>query len=138
MASADNRLRRKWQDYSGKKAGIAENDFFAAFQGLFENTEFGIRSKPTEFSNIYLNVELSEKVIREIYNPPNPITRHGVSPDYAIDNTITKKKIYIEIKRQDGWVEGGIRADGRGNAGEVQVNRKIGEDVMSERVLKIF
>jgi hypothetical protein len=118
MGSADNRLRRKWQDYSGKKAGIAENDFFTAFQGLFENTEFGIRSKPKEFSNIYLNVELSEKVIREIYNPPNLITKHGVSPDYAIDNTITKKKIYIEVKRQDGWVEGGIRADGRGNAHE--------------------
>ena len=38
--------------------------------------------------------------------------------DYAIDNTATGKTIYIEVKRQDGWVEGGKRADGRGNAHE--------------------
>lgn len=39
-------------------------------------------------------------------------------PDYAIDNMTTGKTIYIEVKRQDGWVEGGERKDGRGNAHE--------------------
>ena len=41
-----------------------------------------------------------------------------MSPDYAIDNLDTKKTIYIEIKRQDGWVEGKPRSAGRGNAHE--------------------
>lgn len=118
MASADNRLRRKWQHYSGRNAGVAENDFYEAFCQLFEDTEFVIRANPNEFSKIYVDVELSEKVKSEIYNPPNPITKHGVFPDYAIDNTISGKTIYIEIKRQDGWVEGGKRSDGRGNAHE--------------------
>lgn len=27
-------------------------------------------------------------------------------------------EIYVEVKRQDGWVEGGKRSDGRGNAHE--------------------
>ena len=84
MASADNRLRRKWQHYSGRNAGVAENDFYEAFCQLFEDTEFVIRANPNEFSKIYVDVELSEKVKSEIYNPPNPITKHGVFPDYAI------------------------------------------------------
>lgn len=118
MASADNRLRRKWQHYSGKQAAIAENDFYEAFKELFQDTEYDIRAKPNEFSTIYVQVELSDKVKDEIYTPPKPVTKHGVFPDYAIDNTSTGKTIYIEVKRQDGWVEGGTRADGRGNAHE--------------------
>ena len=118
MASEHNRLRRKWQDYSGRNAGRAENDFYEAFKTVFEGTEFQIRSKPKEFANIYVNVELSGQEISEIYTPDQPITRHGVFLDYAIDNTETGKTIYVEVKRQDGWVEGGKRADGRGNAHE--------------------
>ena len=53
MASEHNRLRRKWQDYSGRDAGIAENDFFEAFKTVFEDTEFQIRAKPKEFANIW-------------------------------------------------------------------------------------
>jgi len=30
----------------------------------------------------------------------------------------TRKTLYVEVKRQDGWVEGGNRSDGRGNAHE--------------------
>lgn len=118
MGSDANRLRKKWQDYSGKNAGIAENDFFNVFQIVFQDTEYQIRPKPNEFSNLYVDVELDENVLHEIYVPYEPITRHGVWPDYAIDNTRTKKTIYIEVKRQDGWVEGGKRSDGRGNAHE--------------------
>lgn len=118
MGSADNRLRKKWQDYSGTNASTAENDFYTAFHDIFEGTEFTIRAQPNEFSKIYIDIELSEEVLSEIYSPPKPIKRHGVFPDYAIGNSITGKTIYIEVKRQDGWVEGGKRSDGRGNAHE--------------------
>ena len=118
MGSDDNRLRRKWQDYSGKNAGQAENDFYKAFDAVFDGAEYRIRPKPKEFNNIYIGVKLSEKELSEIYTPDEPITRHGVFPDYAIDNTQTGKTIYVEVKRQDGWVEGGKRSDGRGNAHE--------------------
>lgn len=118
MGSSDNRLRKKWQDYGGQNAGVAEKDFYDAFKELFSGTEFDIRSKPNEFNDIYVNVELSQQVLGEIYTPPEPITRHGVFPDYAIDNLQTGKTIYVEVKRQDGWVEGGKRSDGRGNAHE--------------------
>ena len=33
-------------------------------------------------------------------------------------HNIRKKTLYVEVKRQDGWVEGGKRSDGRGNAHE--------------------
>ncbi len=118
MGSDANRLRRKWQDYSGLNAGRAEKAFFLAFSQVFKGTEYVIRDKPNEFKNIYVDVELSPEEMSQIYIPDQPITRHGVFPDYAIDNQRTQKTIYIEVKRQDGWVEGGKRSDGRGNAHE--------------------
>lgn len=118
MGSNANRLRKKWQKYALANANKAENDFFETFKILFEDTEFVIRAKPTEFSNIYVDIPLSEAEKAEIYTPDEEIKRHGVFPDYAIDNTETNKTIYIEVKRQDGWVEGKTRADGRGNAHE--------------------
>ena len=118
MGSDANRLRRKWQDYSGENAGSAEMDFLKTFEILFEGTEYIIRSKPKEFSKIYVDVKLDKKEISQIFNPPEPITKHGVFPDFAIDNAETNKTIYIEVKRQDGWVEGKSRSAGRGNAHE--------------------
>lgn len=118
MGSNENRLRKKWQDYSGKSAGEAEKDFYETFEILFKDTEYRIRSKPKDFSDIYVHIYLDEEELSEIYSPEEIIKRHGVFPDYAIDNTTTKKTIYVEVKRQDGWVEGGKRADGRGNAHE--------------------
>ena len=118
MGSKANRLRRKWQDYSGKNAGEAENSFYQVFNTVFEGTEYETRPKPEEFNKIYIDVDLSEKDLSEIFTPDEPITRHGIFPDYAIDNTKTDKTIYVEVKRQDGWVEGGKRSDGRGNAHE--------------------
>jgi hypothetical protein len=118
MSSEHNRLRRKWQDYGGASAAVAEAAFFDSFQKVFQDSEYRIRSKPKEFQRIYVDIPLSEKEKSEIHNPSLPITRHGVFPDYAIDNTKTKKTLYVEVKRQDGWVEGGKRADGRGNAHE--------------------
>lgn len=118
MGSDANRLRKKWQDYSGKHAGLAEKSFYETFQILFEGTEFRVRSKPNEFNKIYVAVELTLQEEQEIYMPLNAVTKHGVSPDYAIDNTETNKTIYVEVKRQDGWVENKERSAGRGNAHE--------------------
>jgi hypothetical protein len=118
MGSEDNRFRKKWQDYSGENAGIAEQDFFEAFQKAFLNTEYEIVKKPKDFANIYIDVVLPLKTLDAIYTPNSPIKRHGVFPDYAIQNKKTSKTIYIEVKRQDGWVEGKQRKDGRGNAHE--------------------
>lgn len=111
-------MRRKWQDYSGKNASIAENTFLECFRTVFEDTEYTIIPKPKEFQNIYVGIELKPEDLAVIYNPKEPITRHGVVPDYAIRNNTTGKTIYIEVKRQDGWGEGGKRSDGRGNAHE--------------------
>lgn len=118
MGSKANRTRKKWQDYSGRNAGSAEKSFFEVFEQLFKGTEFQIRKKPKEFNNIYFNVKLHKIVLTEIYTPDVAEWRHGVMPDYAIDNTRTKKTLYIEVKRQDGWVEGKKRSAGRGNAHE--------------------
>jgi hypothetical protein len=118
MGSDANRLRRKWQDYSGTNAGSAERDFHITFHDFFQGTEFIIRSHPNDFDKVYVNVPLSSSVQQEIYTPSDPITKHGVKPDYSITNTETGKTIYIEVKRQDGWVEGKPRSAGRGNAHE--------------------
>ncbi len=118
MGSDANRLRRKWQDYSGRNAGDAELSFFETFRLLFEGTEYAIRRNPKEFRDLYVNVPLSAQELAEIHNPITPITKHGVFPDYAITNNETGKTIYVEVKRQDGWIEGGRRSDGRGNAHE--------------------
>jgi len=117
MGSDANRLRKKWQDYSGKNAGVAEHDFFEAFNIVFDDTNLEIR-RPKEFKKAYLDIKLSKKEQSEIYIPDKPINWHGILPDYAIDNVDTEKTIYIEVKRQDGWIEGGKRSDGRGNAHE--------------------
>lgn len=118
MGSDHNRIRKKWQDYGGFKAAVAENSFYECFDKVFLGTDYKIRAKPKEFRDIYVNIVLKPEDIAQIYNPAEEITRHGVSPDYAIDNVKTGKTIYIEVKRQDGWVEGGRRQDGRGNAHE--------------------
>jgi len=109
--------RDTWQDYSGENAGHAEKNFFTVMQQAFQWTNFQIRSKPREFHNIYADVELPEFVLKEIYNPPRDYT-HGIVPDYAIDNTKTDKHLYVEVKRQDGWIEGKPMSVGRGNAHE--------------------
>ena len=118
MGSADLRKRATWQDYSGHNAAKAEHTFFETFTNLFLGTEYSIRPKPKEFNKIYVDVRLSNEVMSQIYNPKDPITKHGISPDYAIDNRKTGKTLYVEVKRQDGWVEGKPRSAGRGNAHE--------------------
>lgn len=118
MGKEELRKREIWQDTSGKKAGVAEKNFYQVFSEYFKDSDFRIRKKPKEFNNIYFNVKLSKKVLDNIYKPNLKKWRHGIMPDFAIDNIKTKKTLYIEVKRQDGWVEGTSRSAGRGNAHE--------------------
>lgn len=110
--------RATWQDYSGLNAGVAEKSFCDVFTEAFKGTDLSVRPNPSEFSTIYVDVQLPGSVLSEIYHPPDPITKHGVRPDYAIDNRKLNKSLYVEVKRQDGWVEGKPRSAGRGNAHE--------------------
>jgi len=109
--------RAIWQLISGGKANVAEKDFHSLFETFFQGTEYRIRSKPREFNNVYRVVKLDEKVRAEIYDPEETYA-HGLIPDYAVDNTQTGKTIYVEVKRQDGWVEGKPKSAGRSNAHE--------------------
>ncbi|NLO18802.1 MAG: MunI family type II restriction endonuclease [Ignavibacteria bacterium] len=80
MGSDSNRLRKKWQDYSGENASNAENNFFETFKILFEDTEYQIKAKPKEFNKIYVDYPLKEKDLSEIYTPDKQITKHGIVP----------------------------------------------------------
>lgn len=118
MGTNELRKRKIWQDSSGERAGIAEKNFYQVFLQYFKDSDFRIRRGPKEFNNIYFDVNLDKDVLSEIYTPDIKKWRHGVVPDYAIDNIKTKKTLYVEVKRQDGWVEGKPRSAGRGNAHE--------------------
>lgn len=117
MGKGELSKRSVWQDYCGENAGVAEKNFFKLFQDEFNGTDFRIRPKPREFSNIYTKILLADHILDEIYNPGTTYT-HGIIPDYAIDNIRTDKHLYVEVKRQDGWVEGKQMSAGRGNAHE--------------------
>lgn len=52
MGSFDNRFRRKWQDYGGANATVAEHSFIDVFSKLFEGTEYEVISQPTFFKDL--------------------------------------------------------------------------------------
>ena len=117
MGSNENRTRKIWQTYSGKNGKIAEDAFYIVFQQLFNNTNFEIIKHPTDFQHIYENVSLPPAQLSRIFKPKKPY-KHGLMPDYAIRNKSNNKTLYIEVKRQDGWVEGKEPNAGRGNVHE--------------------
>ena len=118
MGTDELRKRKIWQDLSGAKATVAEYSFFDIFKKVFLETNFTIKARPREFSTVYVDFPLSKKTLSEIYSPTTKIRRHGVYPDYAIEHVRSGKILYVEVKRQDGWVEGKTRSAGRGNAHE--------------------
>jgi hypothetical protein len=118
MGKKELSKRKTWQDYSGANAGAAEKSFYSVFNQVFAGSNFQIRARPKEFKNIYRNWPLPAEVLSEIFNPTNQDYKHGIAPDYAIDNLTTDKHLYVEVKRQDGWVEGKLKKAGRGNAHE--------------------
>jgi hypothetical protein len=109
--------RTGWQNASSLKASATESSFAQAMSAAFVGTDFRLRHKPREFRNIYLQIPLDAAIAASIYQPIKPY-KHGVIPDYAIDNIVTGKTLYVEVKRQDGWVEGKTSSAGRGNAHE--------------------
>ncbi len=117
MGTKALRKRENWQGASGGKAGAAEKTFYQVFLREFKGSDFRIRPRPREFIDIYSEILLPEEVLAVIYNP-NETWTHGIIPDYAIDNIKTKRTLYVEVKRQDGWVEGKPRKAGRGNVHE--------------------
>lgn len=117
MGTKELSEREIWQDISGEEAGTAEKNFYEVMLQEFEGSDFRVRPKPKEFKDIYSKVKLSKEMLEDIYNPDETWT-HGIIIDYAIDNIKTKKTLYVEVKRQDGWVEGKPRSAGRGNAHE--------------------
>ncbi|WP_456068141.1 MunI family type II restriction endonuclease [Eshraghiella crossota] len=126
MAKKHLEGRGNWQSESGPggKAGTAERNLISVFEKAFECTEYVISNHPNDFKHLYENVILSEETLSQIYNPDEETMAKarqrgwGVTPDFSITNTRTGKTIFGEIKRQDGWVEGGKPSDGRGNVHE--------------------
>lgn len=123
MGTKELRNRNNWQTIGGKKATEAEIIFYNTFKKEFEGTNFEILYKPKNFEEIYSIVELDEKTQSEIYNVDltslkNKKSKWGIQPDFCIRNIETNKSIFIEVKRQDGWIENGKPQDGRGNAHE--------------------
>tara|TARA_Y100000991_G_C21906066_1_gene320203 strand:+ start:121 stop:720 length:600 start_codon:yes stop_codon:yes gene_type:complete len=118
MGTNELRKRAIWQDKSGFLATKAEHTFYNVFDQSFKNTNFSVRANPQEFNKIYVDFPLLKEVKKEIYTPEFAIKKHGITPDYAIDHIESKKTLYVEVKRQDGWVEGKPRSAGRGNAHE--------------------
>ena len=98
MGSFDNRFRRKWQDYGGANATVAEHSFIDVFSKLFEGTEYEVISQPTFFKDLYVDVELSEKDLAEIYTPLNP-QLHSRSATYIKRNGLLIRKITIKSSR---------------------------------------
>ena len=117
MGKHELQSRDKWQDKSGENAKTIELDFYEVFNNEFNNSKFEIVRHPNDFSNIYNSVQLQPNVQKSIYQP-NEDWRHGFIPDFAIRNKSNSKTLYVEVKRQDGWVENKPRSAGRGNAHE--------------------
>ena len=65
-----------------------------------------------------MGVELDKKMQQSVYTPEKSYKKHGIVPDFAIDNLKTKKSLFGDSKRQDGWVEGKPSRAGRGNVHE--------------------
>jgi hypothetical protein len=118
MASIDLSKRDNWQTESGEKAAKTEHLIINILREHIANKYSNLRftGKPKFLNNIYKNTQLDENEITEIHNAS--YKSHGIIPEFLIVNTETNKSIIGEIKRQDGWIEGGKPKDGRGNADE--------------------
>ncbi len=125
---AGNALRRRdnWQRPSGPggKAGIAEKNLITALRENLDPDVYKVKDHPKDFKHLYETVELSEDTLPQIYCPGDAAMKNaqkmgwGITPDFSIENKKTGKKLFGEIKRQDGWVEGKDPSAGRGNAHE--------------------
>lgn len=112
--------RNNWQEDSGIRAQKAEQNLYDVFEEAFVGTNYIIHNHPKHLKDLYAQVQLPQEVLAQIYNPAIDFKKKkwGVSPDFAIENRQTKRILFGEIKRQDGWVEGKEPKAGRGNAHE--------------------
>lgn len=126
MASEDLRGRVNWQTVSGAKALIVEENFRKALQAALQGAypgKFRV-GKPTEFKDIYSRYDLPNETLDKIYNVSmkkgDGLARYswGISMDFYVENRQNGKKLFGEIKRQDGWIESTEPSAGRGNAHE--------------------
>jgi hypothetical protein len=129
MASSELRKRANWQTIAGGRALSTEVLFERALQIALDEVypnQFIFKRHPKEFSDIYSTFNLPSSVLDQIYNVDvselnsrgNPKYNWGISMDFSIRNIVSKKTLFGEIKRQDGWVETTDMAAGRGNAHE--------------------
>lgn len=149
MAKDELHNRGNWQTESGNIALETEQDILEILCSFFKDTNYIFHEKPKHLKNLYSNVVLSEIEKAEIYSPNIDFnkTSWGIIPDFAIENKITKKILFGEIKRQDGWVEGKEPKAGRGNAHErgcklftpglIDAFRNIG-NIKSEEILPFW
>lgn len=91
---------------------------FNYLKAFFVDTDYQVIFKPNDLSQIYQNVNINTQLAAQIYQPLKQIERHGIVIDYLIINQKTNKSIYIELKKQSGWVEGKSSAAGHGNVHE--------------------
>ena len=128
MASSELRNRANWQTISGFRALAAEAKFKTALQAALDAaypSQFKIE-KPHEFGDVYSTYILSNDVLDKIFNVDvtelrrngKPKYSWGISMDFVIRNLKSKKSLFGEIKRQDGWIETTKPSDGRGNVHE--------------------
>lgn len=121
MASKNLRLRDNWQTDSGKLAKRAEYDLTDLLKAVLPEDKYIVDEQIMDFKHVYSDVQLPKDKLKKIYNPGDDVinsSNWGWVPDNSIENKKTGKKIFIELKMQDGWVEGKPQSAGRGNAHE--------------------
>ena len=127
MATQELRKRANWQTASGAEALKTEVIFNVSLQQALNAVypgKFFVERHPRDFKDIYSTYQLPDEISSKIYNVemfnPNgkPRFHWGISMDFAIRNIESKKTLFGEIKRQDGWVETTDMSTGRGNAHE--------------------
>ena len=82
--------RGNWQSASMARGQGAELVFKTFFEGKFNNTNYIVCARPKHFAKLYAD-------------------NHDIRPDFMIENIVTNKRFFVEVKRQHA---------GRGNAHE--------------------
>lgn len=125
MAAKQLSSRNNWEHNTQKTSKTAEKIVDHALRIILPSDKYKIVYQPKDFENVYSNVQLPPDILNTIYNPDISELKKrskkrswGWTPDESIENRKTHKKIFIEVKHQNGWVEDTQEKDGRGNAHE--------------------
>lgn len=121
MGRKELKFRTNWQTTSGSKAKNTEQTLTEVLTKILPSQDYSIESQVQDFKDEYSDHILPDSIQDVIYDPGQAKiekSHWGWVPDNAIINNKTGKKIYIEIKRQDGWTSETEQKAGRGNAHE--------------------